>query len=78
MLFTTYTLFFRHGDPDDIMAANRRVDRVKGVKKSDDSMDDVELELEEEIRQAEEKWEKFIKVNNYVSIGEIYDSCGKW
>ena len=59
------------------MAANRQGDRVKVMKKSDESLDDLEQELEAELTQAAEKWEKFIKDNNYVSIGEIYDNCGK-
>ena len=59
------------------MAANRQVGRPYAVKNSDSSMDELEQELEEEITQAADKWEKFIKVHNYVSIGEIYDNCGK-
>ena len=77
LLFTIYSLFFHHGPPEDIMAANRQGDRVKVMKKSDESLDDLEQELEAELTQAAEKWEKFIKDNNYVSIGEIYDNCGK-
>lgn len=75
LLFTIYSLFFHHGPPEDIMAANRQGDRVKVMKKSDESLDDLEQELEAELTQAAEKWEKFIKDNNYVSIGEIYDNC---
>ena len=65
------------------MAVNRQGDQVKvkavvkATASTDESPDELEQELEAELTQAAEKWEKFIKAHNYVSIGEIYDNCGK-
>ena len=65
------------------MAANRQGDQVKvkavvrGTTYADESPDELEQQLEAELTQAAEKWELFIKQHQYVSIGEIYDNCGK-
>lgn len=78
-LFSTYLLMFNHGEPEGIMESNklnypkeRRLD-----KKDMDHLDGLEKELMEEDLKATEFWDKFIKQHDYVSIGEIYDNCGK-
>jgi hypothetical protein len=35
------------------------------------------MEDEDDLTDSEIAWRKFIKDNNYVCIGSIWDSCGK-
>ena len=83
MIVVIYSQFFNHAPAEHIMAANRQGDRIKvkafvrGTTYADESPDELEQQLEAELNQAAEKWEKFIKLHQYVSIGEIYDNCGE-
>jgi len=80
-IFSVYMVFFNHGPPEEIMAANRKKFDDGRMKRGDvdgkntgSSSKDMENDLFVESLKI---WNDFVKTNNYVSIGDIYDSCGK-
>lgn len=65
-VFSLYMLLFNHGPPEEILKSN-----------SKKSVDKTNMEDEDDLTDSEIAWRKFIKDNNYVCIGSIWDSCGK-
>lgn len=63
-LISLYMLFFNHGPPEEILKSN-----LKHNSNQDEDPD--------EFTDSEIAWRKFIKANKYVSIGSIWDACGK-
>ena len=59
-------LMFNHGPPEEILKTN--------LKNNAGSTAD---EDEDDLPQSEIAWRKFIKDNNYVAIGSVWDACGK-
>jgi len=79
LIFTCYMLMFNHGQPEDIIAANKGT-KSHGrhfAEKNLKNLDELEREIAEEERKAIEYWETFIKEHDFVAIGEIYDNCGE-
>lgn len=81
VFFLAYLTFFNHGAPENIMEQNRHNRpklRLFGGKSNDEDshMNDIENDLAEEAKRAQEYWEGFIKKNDFTAIGEIYDNCG--
>lgn len=72
-------LMFNHGPPEDIIAANKAktLQDRHFADKNTKHLDELEREIAEEERKATEYWDNFIKEHDFVSIGEIYDNCGK-
>lgn len=91
MLFSVYMTFFNHGPPEDIINRNRQLrdgqsqnglenEHVQQREESDQENADSKARDEDNPDFVESKleWDSFIKANKYVSIGDIYDSCGKY
>ena len=83
---SVYLVYFRHGAPEDIMAANmaRRSHPKTGGGRARAEYDYYDYEDEEDEKDEEmtakstkKKWDRWIFKNNYVSIGELYNKCGK-
>ncbi|KAK3085904.1 hypothetical protein FSP39_010291 [Pinctada imbricata] len=62
-----YLVYFRHGAPDTILAANGRKNSYLQEVLSRDTDDDV--------TRSARAWQKFIDDNKYVSIGDVYNDC---
>lgn len=78
VFFTCYLVFFNHGAPENIMAANKQ--NRKGIRLFEDKdshKNELDKEIEADERKALEYWEEFIKKHDYTAIGEIYDNCGE-
>lgn len=76
----SYAMLFNHSNPDDIMSANKanRNPRFRNAAHGRDHHDELEADIAREEQKAIDYWEDFITKNNFVSIGEIYDNCGKF
>ena len=73
-----YFMYFHKGAPEDIMAANRRsIQTLQGADYQDDYVDEAE-DTDDPVVGSRLKWQKFIRENNYVSIGELYNKCGMY
>lgn len=65
-----YGMYFYKGEPEDIIAANsRKLHYKEDFEGSDkDASDDL-------AENSKIQWERFIRENQYVSIGELYNKC---
>ncbi|XP_063441616.1 putative phosphatidylglycerol/phosphatidylinositol transfer protein DDB_G0282107 isoform X2 [Mytilus trossulus] len=63
-VFSLYMIFFNHGPPEEILKTNLK--KSAGRKANEDV---------DELTDSEIAWRKFIKDNNYVAIGTLWDSC---
>lgn len=67
---TIYVIYFNHGPPEKILSANSKTNEyLQRVLEGDG---------DEEVLKSARAWNSFIEAHHYVSIGDIYDSCGKW
>lgn len=66
-VFSLYMIFFNHGPPEEILKTNLKKSAGKKVNEDVDELTDSEI-----------AWRKFIKDNNYVAIGTLWDSCGEY
>ena len=87
MVGCTYVYFtwFVHAPPEDILAANRKsrsLSRMggRGVKrlKEEDYYIYFDGDAPDAIAMSQAKWDLWIKVNDYVDVGDVYlNSCGE-
>lgn len=77
IVFTCYGIFFHHGPPEEILKANKinRAHARHFASQEEQNMNELEKQEAMEEKKAIEIWENFIKTNDFVSIGDIYDNC---
>lgn len=63
----TYVKYFRRPPVSDILSAN------KGLVEEDE---EALKSLTPEARASKRQWDRWIKANDYVQIGEVFDKCG--
>ena len=73
VIFVTfmYMVFFYHGSSETILANNdnRRTNSyLREVLARDEDSD---------VTRSARAWQKFMEDNNYVSIGDVYNDCGR-
>lgn len=90
LLFTIYIKYFNHGPPEAIMEANRKkLEKSDGFKDTGDVFESLiddkdkltsyenDVDYEKDPVKSKRHWDNFIRENKFVSIGEIYNKCGK-
>lgn len=69
-VIVVYMIYFNHGPPEKILSANTKTNAyLQRVLEGDG---------DEEVLRSARAWNSFIEARHYVSIGDIYDSCGKY
>ncbi|KAK6171189.1 hypothetical protein SNE40_019432 [Patella caerulea] len=87
MIFAVYLTYFRHPPADELIRMNNHrfsMDSSHNVKSDSsnarqspelDTEKDTNVDLPEVVDKERAKWENFLREKNYVSIGEVFDSC---
>ena len=77
-----YFTYFHHAPAEDILAANKRSHQQRSLSRRSDGSEDEYYDDDydydgDEAAQSRKEWDRFIDDNDFVSIGEIFDKCGK-